>query len=212
MVASTVCGDRQVRGYAIEAREQPPLFGNRPRPVWSLPGNSSPPLRPSTTTPSTSTPPLPAAYQLPRRLIAQRLVEPGRRCVLAVCRLLVSAVYYRDGTSCTDPPATRSSGAGQRRFAEHPGKIVDLDPEQQNVSEIWGFQVELGKPGSGLGFSSASRSPRSPTSGSVAAPRPSPHRRDRPFTRASSSRSDWTGSRGVAVPQGAVRGRHRPTA
>jgi hypothetical protein len=30
MVASGVLGYRQVRGYAIETQEQPPLFGNRP--------------------------------------------------------------------------------------------------------------------------------------------------------------------------------------
>ncbi|HEX3148040.1 MAG TPA: hypothetical protein VHR66_08140 [Gemmataceae bacterium] len=34
------------------------------------------------------------------------------------------------------------------------GKLVDLDPEQQMVSEIWGFRVLLGQLGRGPGFAS----------------------------------------------------------
>src|ERR1043165_7302434 len=57
----------------------------------------------------------------------------------------VQAVYYADGTVCTSPEqdpiiGAAFMGANQQQMA----KIVDLDPEQQMVSEIWGQQVQLG--------------------------------------------------------------------
>lgn len=57
----------------------------------------------------------------------------------------VQAVYYADGTVCTSPEqdpiiGAAFMGANQQRIA----KIVDLDPEQQMVSEIWGQHVQLG--------------------------------------------------------------------
>lgn len=57
----------------------------------------------------------------------------------------VQAVYYTDGSVCTsaaqDPIIGAAfMGANQQQIA----KIVDLDPEQQMVSEIWGQQVQLG--------------------------------------------------------------------
>ncbi|HKP13618.1 MAG TPA: hypothetical protein VJZ91_15970, partial [Blastocatellia bacterium] len=57
----------------------------------------------------------------------------------------VQAVYYADGTVCTsaeqDPIIGAAfMGANQRQMA----KIVDLDPEQQMVSQIWGQRVQLG--------------------------------------------------------------------
>ena len=63
----------------------------------------------------------------------------------------VQQVVYEDGSSCNDPtvdpvvglPVTGADG----RTA---GKLVDLDPEQQMVSEIWGFEVIVGGKDNGL--------------------------------------------------------------
>jgi hypothetical protein len=57
----------------------------------------------------------------------------------------VQAVYYSDGTACTassDDPIIGAAfmGANQNQI----GKLVDLDPEQQMVSEIWGQNVQVG--------------------------------------------------------------------
>lgn len=58
----------------------------------------------------------------------------------------VKRVYYLDGTFCDDPaedPVVGLAVTGADGRAE--GKIVDLDPEQQMVSELWGFQVIVGE-------------------------------------------------------------------
>src|SRR5258706_4422714 len=57
----------------------------------------------------------------------------------------VQSVVYNDGTigsSAAEDPVIGSpvQGTDQPRIA----KLVDLDSEQQMVSEIYGFQVELG--------------------------------------------------------------------
>jgi len=58
---------------------------------------------------------------------------------LAGCR--VTMVSYRDGTtSRRDPVVGMSIADANARVA---GKIVDLDPQQQLVSEIWGMLVRL---------------------------------------------------------------------
>jgi hypothetical protein len=57
----------------------------------------------------------------------------------------VRSVAYRDGTTCDDPNADPIVGMeinGAR--ARVAGKLVDLDPEQQMVSEIWGLRILLG--------------------------------------------------------------------
>ncbi|HKV12439.1 MAG TPA: ferritin-like protein [Thermoanaerobaculia bacterium] len=54
----------------------------------------------------------------------------------------VKAVTYEDGTWCDDPskdPVVGLSVTGADARVE--AKLVDLDPEQQMVSEIWGLQV-----------------------------------------------------------------------
>lgn len=60
----------------------------------------------------------------------------------------VQAVYYADGTVCTSPEQDPIVGAtfGSANKGSS-GKIVDLDPEQQMVSEIWGQKVQLGVSG-----------------------------------------------------------------
>jgi hypothetical protein len=65
----------------------------------------------------------------------------------------VQRVVYKDGTSCDDPQADPVIGlAVNSADFQVEGKLVDLDPEQQMVSEIWGFRVILGAAGTGLGF------------------------------------------------------------
>lgn len=56
----------------------------------------------------------------------------------------VTAVHYADGTSTdnpkTDPVVGMRIGGSEDRVA---GKIVDLDPQWQVASELWGLQVRL---------------------------------------------------------------------
>jgi hypothetical protein len=71
---------------------------------------------------------------------------------LAGCR--VTSVVHADGTWCDDPHSDAAIGLkvanGERRVE---AKIVDLDPDQQGVSELWGFEVVLGDP-TASGFAS----------------------------------------------------------
>lgn len=56
----------------------------------------------------------------------------------------VRQVVYADGSSTADPLFDDVIGAEIRSAeARVAGKIVDLDPQHQMVSEIWGFQVGL---------------------------------------------------------------------
>lgn len=58
----------------------------------------------------------------------------------------VRSVVYRDGTACFDPLADPVVGMAINDSLDRvEGKLVDLDPEQQMVSEIWGFQILLGR-------------------------------------------------------------------
>jgi hypothetical protein len=67
----------------------------------------------------------------------------------------VRSVVYADGTSCDDANVDPLIGtAVNNADARVEGKLGDLDPEQQMVSEIWGFRVLLGKAGPGMGFRS----------------------------------------------------------
>jgi hypothetical protein len=77
--------------------------------------------------------------------------NPGGTAAWRFFECTVQQVVYKDGTICDDPavdPVVGSPvGSGHGRTE---GKLVDLDPEQQMVSEIWGFQVVLGSSGSGF--------------------------------------------------------------
>lgn len=59
----------------------------------------------------------------------------------------VTSVVYKDGTVATkatdDPIIGQPIADGDESV---PGKIVDLDPEQQMVSEIWGWSIKVGSP------------------------------------------------------------------
>ena len=67
----------------------------------------------------------------------------------------VRQVFYRDGTTCTDSAADPIVGAAVNDDESGTeGKLVDLDTEQQMVSQIWGFKVLVGGPTAGFGFTS----------------------------------------------------------
>lgn len=69
---------------------------------------------------------------------------------------VVRQVVYRDGSSTADPTQDPIIGMPVNDpSAQIEGKLVDLDSQQQMVSQIWGFQVMVGQPSSGVGFSSA---------------------------------------------------------
>ncbi|HEX8652641.1 MAG TPA: hypothetical protein VF708_17625 [Pyrinomonadaceae bacterium] len=57
----------------------------------------------------------------------------------------VQSVVYTDGTICTESSEDSVIGSPvQGTDQPAVAKLVDLDPEQQMVSEIWGFHVQLG--------------------------------------------------------------------
>lgn len=65
----------------------------------------------------------------------------------------VQQVQYTDGTSCDNSAFDPVVGMPINSVVDRvEGKLVDLDPEQQMVSEVWGFQVFLGAKGSSIGF------------------------------------------------------------
>lgn len=71
--------------------------------------------------------------------------NPGGTGAWRFLDCVVTSVVYRDGTVCMDPsvdPIVGLAVNGTRDRVE--GKLVDLDPNQQMVSEIWGFEVRIG--------------------------------------------------------------------
>ncbi len=69
--------------------------------------------------------------------------------------VVVRQVVYRDGTSCDEAKQDPIIGAPVNDADSYvEGKLVDLDPEQQMVSEIWGFRVLVGRPRNSFGFRS----------------------------------------------------------
>ncbi len=67
----------------------------------------------------------------------------------------VTSVVFRDGSRVEDDPFFDPLiGLPVRNTPERvEAKLVDLDPEQQMVSMIWGLDITVGFPGSGLQFS-----------------------------------------------------------
>jgi hypothetical protein len=91
-------------------------------------------------------------YQLPGPGASNGWWNPSGTGAWRFRNCKVTRVIYRDGTmsdsSDLDPIVGMSVNDSNTRVE---GKLVDLDPEQQMVSEVWGFQVRVG--GShGLGF------------------------------------------------------------
>jgi hypothetical protein len=94
-------------------------------------------------------------YTLPGAGATNGWWNPGGTAAWRFIGCTVQRVVYGDGTFCDDPAVDSVVGApvtGSDTGVE--GKLVDLDPEQQMVSEIWGFQVVLGHHGLGFGFRS----------------------------------------------------------
>lgn len=90
-------------------------------------------------------------YDLPGQGASNGWWNPGGTAAWRFVGCTVQQVVYSDGSICDDPVVDPVVGApitGSQGRTE--GKLVDLDPEQQMVSEIWGFQVNIG--GSGSGF------------------------------------------------------------
>src|SRR5262249_25454474 len=66
----------------------------------------------------------------------------------------VNSVTYRDGSvsNANSPSPDPVMGLPINASADRvEGKLVDLDPEQQMVSEIWGFRVMVGSPQTAIG-------------------------------------------------------------
>ncbi len=63
----------------------------------------------------------------------------------------VTSATYRDGTTVSDASAEPVIGLPINATSDRvEGKLVDLDPEQQMVSEIWGFRVKVGGASTGV--------------------------------------------------------------
>ncbi len=91
-------------------------------------------------------------YNLPGPGATNGWWNPGGTAMWRFFGCTVQQVVYQDGSVCDDPaidPVVGSPVGSADGRTE--GKLVDLDPEQQMVSEVWGFQVVVG--GSGSGFS-----------------------------------------------------------
>lgn len=92
-----------------------------------------------------NTPQFQTSYDLPGPGASNGWWNPNGTGAWRLYDCSVKRVYYLDGTFCDDPaqdpvvglPVTGADGRAE-------GKIVDLDPEQQMVSELWGFQVIVG--------------------------------------------------------------------
>lgn len=65
---------------------------------------------------------------------------------------VVTKVVYGPGDDTTDPKVDPLIGQTVAAvYTKAPPKIVDLDPDQQNVSEVWGMTIQVGGPGANPG-------------------------------------------------------------
>jgi hypothetical protein len=76
----------------------------------------------------------------------QQLWNPNGTGAWSFVACSVTRVTYQDGTSTIDANADAVIGSALTTPPGDPlgGKLVDLDPDQQGVSEIWGLQLDLG--------------------------------------------------------------------
>ncbi|MBP6823488.1 MAG: ferritin-like protein [Acidobacteria bacterium] len=94
-------------------------------------------------------------YQLPGPGATNGWWNPGGTGAWRFRGCTVRQVVYQDGSVCDDPNVDPIIGVSVNDSDTRvEGKLVDLDSEQQMVSEIWGFQVLLGQPANGFGFRS----------------------------------------------------------
>jgi hypothetical protein len=94
-------------------------------------------------------------YTLPGPGASNGWWNPGGTAAWRFFECKVRRVMYQDGTFSSNPEVDPVVGApvnGSNIKVE--GKLVDLDPEQQMVSEIWGFQVVLGSDAHSFSFRS----------------------------------------------------------
>ena len=95
-----------------------------------------------------------SSYELPGPGQTNGWWNPGGTAAWRFVECAVRQVVYRDGTTCDDPHLDRVVGASLSSLVGRvEAKLVDLDPEQQMVSQIWGLRVAV-EPGPGLGFRS----------------------------------------------------------
>jgi hypothetical protein len=84
-------------------------------------------------------------YQMPGRGATNGWWNPGGTGAWRFRNCTVRQVIYGDGTSCNDPHVDPIVGVPVNDTDSRvEGKLVDLDSEQQMVSELWGFSVLLG--------------------------------------------------------------------
>lgn len=92
-------------------------------------------------------------YELPGQGASNGWWNPNGSAAWRFKDCTVQRVDYKDGSSCDlaalDPVVGMEINSVVDRVE---GKLVDLDPEQQMVSAIWGFQVFLGSKTSEIGF------------------------------------------------------------
>lgn len=94
-------------------------------------------------------------YQQPGPGATNGWWNPGGSGAWRLKGCTVQQVVYQDGTTCTDPQQDPIVGAPVNDDeAGVEAKLVDLDSEQQMVSQIWGLKIILGASGGALGFSS----------------------------------------------------------
>jgi hypothetical protein len=86
----------------------------------------------------------------PPRGVRDGAWNPRGTGIFRLLTCAVTAATYADGSPATgDPVLTLSLLDGAPR---PPGKLVDLDTEQQGCSQIWGWRVHLGRPGEAPAF------------------------------------------------------------
>jgi hypothetical protein len=79
--------------------------------------------------------------------------NPGGTGAWRFLDCVVTSVVYQDGTTSTNPATEPIIGIAINGAPDRvEGKLVDLDPMQQMVSEIWGFEVVVGERHGALGF------------------------------------------------------------
>lgn len=79
--------------------------------------------------------------------------NPNGTAIWRLADCSVRRVCYADGTFATSPADDPLIGAALLGADDRvDAKLVDLDPQQQAVSEIWGFVVRLHSPASGAGL------------------------------------------------------------
>ena len=79
--------------------------------------------------------------------------NPGGTGAWRFLDCVVTSVVYQDGTTSTNPANDAIIGMAINGAPDRvEGKLVDLDPMQQMVSEIWGFEVVVGARHGRMGF------------------------------------------------------------